>query len=120
MSKRGNAELLILLAVLLIAIVGLFYVMKGPGKATGYSFACNVECVPQKLVDQELFVTTSSEEAQSMCGAYAREQCKPGIPYRAVAQSITGYASEGDPLYNYNYPGSESPMVACRRACFTY
>ncbi len=120
MSKRGSAELFILLAVLLIAVVGLYYVMKGPGKATGYNFQCSVACNPPKSVDYKLFVTSSSEEAQSMCGAYAREQCKPGVPYRAVAQSITGLLSEGDPLYHYNYPGSESPMVACRRACFTY
>lgn len=120
MSKRGAAELFILLAVLVIAVVGLYYAMKGPGKATGYNFVCNVECSPAKSVESELFMTSSAEEAQYMCRAYAAEQCKPGVPYRAVASSATGYVSEGDPLYNYNYPGSESPMVACRRACFTY
>jgi hypothetical protein len=120
MSKRGGAELFILLAVLLIAIVGLYYVMKGPGKAVGYNFACDVECSPAKPVKGEMFVTTSSEEAQSMCRAYASEQCRPGVPARAVARSITGYVTQGDPLYYYNYPGSESPIVACQRSCLAY
>src|SRR3990172_4603640 len=120
MSKRGGAELFILVAVLLIALVGLYYVMKGPGKAVGYNFECNVECSPSKPVRSEMFVTTSSEEAQSMCRSYAVEQCRPGAPARAVARAITGYAARGDPLYYYNYPGSESPITACRRSCLTY
>ncbi len=121
MSKRGTAEMFILLAVLVIAILGLYFVMKGPGKAVGYNFECNVACNPQKPVGAKFFMTSSGEEAQSMCGAYAREQCKPGVPYSANARAITGYVvTSDDPLYGYNYPGSESPMIACRRACLTY
>ncbi len=120
MSKRGAAELLILVAVLVIAIVGLYFAFKGTGQAAGYNFECKVECSPPKAVDVEMFVTTSSEEAQSMCKSYAAVQCKPGVPFRAVASSVTGNAARGDPLYYYNYPGSESPMVACERACMTY
>jgi len=119
MSKRGGVELFILLVVILIGIVGLYFTIKCPGRATGYNYECNVICTPVKNVEPKLLVTSSSEEAQSMCRTYAENQCKPGVPARAIARAITGYTT-GDPLYYYTYPGSEDPILACQRACQTY
>lgn len=69
MSKRGSAELFILIAIIVIAAVGLFIVL---GKEPTGKFSA----IPPQEVQ---------------------------YPY--------------SPLYGYQYPGAESPITSCERAC---
>ncbi len=109
MSKRGASDLWILLLVLVIAIVGIYFVFKGAGRATGYNFECIVECQPPKPVEIKWFVTTSSQEAQFMCNEYANAQCEPGTRYQSIAKPTGAFAVPGAKVYGGSISGVSGP-----------
>ncbi len=113
MRKRGAVEATILVLVLLIAVIGLYFVFKGAGRATGYNFECIVECQPPKPVESKWLVTTSVQEAQFMCNQYANEQCRPGTRYQSVAKATGGFSIPAPKGYGGSIQGvADSGMRA--------
>jgi len=109
MSKKGGTEAVILIAVLVVSILALYFIFKGPGRAAGFNFECIVECQPPKAVESTWFVTTSSQEAQFMCNQYANAQCKPGTRYQSVARATGGFSIPAAKEYGGAVRGIAAP-----------